>query len=281
MPATKYNIFHCVQPHSHTHLLIPIEATCMLMHVRLWVTWYVYECVCVCVFAHIFAVFYLISVLGSSVQLCPTFCILVGSNKIYNNERTNERTSEQTNVRTACHAMHRHKTHTHTHRHAHTANRHCNSKQQQPQSPQTIADWLAINTIAHTHTHACMHSRFSSTKNISSQFFRRNLSNNNNSNSSKKHNNIMHIQLQWSSSALVHQCSNSCSPAISCNRRRIPYHSPYSETSELWMLSSVYRLSTAANLMAWSFSKEFPPKVGKCSSLKKSVRYTLGKIEGG
>lgn len=112
----------------------------------------VWVCLCVCVFAYIFAVFYLISVLGSSVQLCPTFCILVGSNKIYNNERTNVRANKRTYVRHAMPCTDTKNTHTQTH--VHTANRHCNSKQQQPQSPQTIADWLAINTIAHTHTHA-------------------------------------------------------------------------------------------------------------------------------
>lgn len=144
--------------------------------------------VCVCVFAHIFAVFYLISVLGSSVQLCPTFCILVGSNKIYNNERTNVRANKRTYVR---HAMPCTDT---KHTHTDTCSYSKQTLQQQATTATIAADYCRLTCNKHnrTHSHTCIHSRFSSTKNISSQFFRRNLNNNNNSNSSKKHNNIMH-----------------------------------------------------------------------------------------
>lgn len=107
---------------------------------------------CVCVFAHIFAVFYLISVLGSSVQLCPTFCILVGSNKIYNNERTNVRANKRTYVR---HAMPCTDT---KHTHTDTCSYSKQTLQQQATTATIAADYCRLtcnkHNRTHTHTHA-------------------------------------------------------------------------------------------------------------------------------
>lgn len=104
-----------------------------------------------CVFAHIFAVFYLISVLGSSVQLCPTFCILVGSNKIYNNERTNVRANKRTYVR---HAMPCTDT---KHTHTDTCSYSKQTLQQQATTATIAADYCRLTCNKHNRTHTRTH----------------------------------------------------------------------------------------------------------------------------